>query len=308
MATYHKAISTSLDDEAGLHRGKAVSASPVSAKRKEPWQKVLDEAIEDPGTTNGRRTDEHAESHADPLETRAPRAGGVDEVIDIDDSGRKRVVEQAPLALGDNEPGQLTKVKLRVDGNGDQERLIASLAPADMMQSGHGFMVDDRRSRPWKTAKRTHCAHCGGPLPKPDVSNYVCEFDPEATELELSLVGSDQSADDRRGWPGKRSAPLRPGCQCSGCILRHLVFNGDERNKGQPRKVCSDECGRLRGNELKRWKAAVQSAQKRGQEPPPEPEDKGLKFVQRNGPRSSVEGSGHRYTASVGLPWGAPRA
>ena len=191
--------------------------------------------------------------------------------------------------------GRTVRVRLK-SGKNDRVEVIAPgdvrdavvVKPAtrnpagEMVADGHGFIVDDPRSRPWKTARRTHCAHCGGEMPIPDVSKHVCEFDSEATGF---------------------------GCRCSGCTLRDLVATGQERNKGQPRVCCSSECTRLRDNERKRWKAAVARAEKRGEEPPPEPEDKGLKLMQRRGGlRSAVEGTGHRYVSSTtGLP-GAPRA
>lgn len=279
-------------------------------RRNALWQKVLDELIDDPGSTNGTNSKPaDTETLDDEPDVVNPPRGGLDEVTELADSGKRRVVEQAPLEPGQaaDDLGQQTRIKFRIDGNGDQDRMLASLAPADMMQAGHGYLIDDR-STPWKTARRMGCANCGGPLPRPKVDQYVCEFDPEATELELSLIGIDQGPDDRAVWPGRRSVPFGRGCQCSGCILRHLVANGDERNRGQPRKACSDACGRMRGNELKRWKAAVNRAEERGLEVPPEPEDKGLKLMRRNGLRSGAEGTGHRYSPAVGLPWGAPRA
>jgi hypothetical protein len=118
-----------------------------------------------------------------------------------------------------------------------------------MVEAGHGFLIDDKRV-PWKTAPRTNCAHCGGPMPTPKVSGeeYRCEFDPEAC--------------------------LRTGCQCSGCTLRSLVVEGQERGRGNPPKCCSDSCKQLRDNERGRWRTACASADKGGNAPPPEPEDR----------------------------------
>lgn len=102
-----------------------------------------------------RKADDQADPtdlYPDLPQVGAPPGGGLDEVTDVDDRGKKRVVEQAPLVTGvGNDVGQLTKIKFRVDGNGDQERLVASLAPADMIQSGHGFMIDNCRSRPLRS-------------------------------------------------------------------------------------------------------------------------------------------------------------
>jgi len=152
----------------------------------------------------------------------------------------------------------------------------------EIVDAGHGFIVNDPRSRSWKTAPRTHCAYCGGELPTPKVDHrkYDCEFAPA----------------------------LHPGCRCSGCILRSLVMDGHERNVGNPRMCCSAECTRQRDNERSRWKRAVARAEKRGEEPPPEPEDRGLKFVLARGLQSSSEGVGRRYSAAIGVPWNAPRA
>jgi hypothetical protein len=226
--------------------------------------------------------------------------------------GLARNSHEAALSMGTDgdDFGRRVKVKIRIDGNGDHERTMRELAPIDLMQSGHGFMIDNQRSRPWKTAPRTHCAHCGGPLPDPDVSKYRCEIDPHASEIELSLVGEiGQGPDDRAGYPFDNRKPRYfKGCQCGGCTLRNFVTKGWERGQGQPRKYCSDPCRKQFDNARNAWKRAVVRAEKRGEEPPPPPEDKGLKFRPVRGLRSGAEGTGHRYVASKGLPWGAPRA
>jgi hypothetical protein len=154
--------------------------------------------------------------------------------------------------------------------------------PGQMVEAGHGFIVNDPRSRPWKTARRTHCAHCGGPMPSPNVNEkkYRCEFQPDPIE----------------------------GCQCSGCSLRGLVLDRHERNRGNPAKCCSKACTRLRDNERNAWKRAVISAEKRGEPTPPEPEDKGRKFLPSSGLRSSSEGTGRRYSAATGHRWNLPVA
>lgn len=169
----------------------------------------------------------------------------------------------------------------------------------EIVDGGHGFIVNNPRSREWKTATRTHCAHCGERMPTPDVSRYPCELDPDATDTELSRVGHDMP------WS---HGQLYPGCQCSRCDLRWQVANGAERNRGQPKKYCTPDCRKQADAKRNAWKRAVARAEKHGQEPPPEPEDQGLKFVLHLGPRSSSEGSGQRYTSAKGIPWGAPRA
>lgn len=170
----------------------------------------------------------------------------------------------------------------------------------EMVADCHGFIVSDPRSRPWKTAPRTHCAYCGDEMPAPDVSGFVCEFDPDLSESELVLIGADQGPPDLSATCRHLAACdcMRPGCQCSGCRLRWLVLIGQERNVGQPRKYCSEDCRKLSDNERKRWKRAAAKAESLGEDPPPEPEDRGLKFTQRRGLRSSIEGTGHRYIAA----------
>jgi hypothetical protein len=296
----------------------------------EPWRAVLGEYIEDPGSTNGKRaaavsSDDPVELDDTPEQTATPRRGGLDDVADVDDRGRKYVVEQAALPVGDDgddnpeyaQPKE--KISYRAELEADQpvrpgdivepvraKPAVLSNPAAQMLDSGHGFSIDDRRSRPWKTAPRTHCAHCGEPMPPPDVSKHRCEFDPDASEIELALIGLGQGPEDRL-WPG-RYEQLHGGCQCSGCRLRWLMAKGRERGVGNPSKCCSTECKRKRDNERNAWKRAVVSAEKRGEPPPPEPEDKGLKFLPSSGLRSSVEGAGHRYTAASGHRWEAPRA
>lgn len=177
----------------------------------------------------------------------------------------------------------------------------------EIADAGHGFIVNNPRSRPWKTARRTHCAYCGGPMPKPDASKYRCELDPDASEIELSLIGRDNAADDR-GPFARRSTEVFPGCQCSGCTLRNLIASGRERGRGNPPKYCSEDHGQQADNERRAWRRAVVRAQERGEEPPPEPEDRGLKFIPARGLRSSIEGSGHRYVTGSGNPRNVPRA
>ena len=81
---------------------------------------------------------------------------------------------RAALVMGHDgdDTGQLARVKFRVDGNGDQVRLLALLAPADMMQSGHGFQVRSAASAP-KTTWRTTCEECGIALPPPAADGQV---------------------------------------------------------------------------------------------------------------------------------------
>lgn len=287
-------------------------------RHREPWREVLLDELSDENEDERR---DFQNPDRNPFESEhGPRIGH-----DGDDSPRYARPKPARIGASDtdkrfdadkidpatfhiNDPVH-RRSPLRVDiHNAEMSELaIAASRPGQMVEDGHGFIVNNPRSRQWKTGRRTHCAHCGGEMPKPDVSKHKCEFDPDATALELSLIGSDQGA-DRPPWP--RHPSLFPGCQCSGCTLRWLVANGHERNKGQPRMCCSAECTRLRDNERARWKRAVARAEKRGQEPPLEPEDRGLKLVKHDGPRSSVEGSGHRYLAATGsgLPAGIPRA
>ncbi|MFV8233060.1 hypothetical protein [Mycolicibacterium fortuitum] len=290
-------------------------------QHRKPWQDVLDEFIEDPGKSNGKPKAVASSASLDgtlinnlddTLESdRATQDDAkLDRVVDYDDRGRRYEVEQAAWSPGsdrDDNPeyaqlrqklvtaGNSVAVKLKTGRTQQIEVIEPGQIPeqvqpkptvidnpaAQMLDAGHGFMVDDQQSRPWKTAKRTHCAQCGGEMPKPDVSKYPCEFE----------------------------TPLY-GCRCSGCTLRKLVSRGDARNVGNPRKYCGKSCATLADNERGRWRRAVARAAKLGTEPPPEPEDKGLKFVRRSDLRSTIEGAGHRYTASTtsALPIGVPRA
>lgn len=298
----------------------------TKSRKHEPWREALLEDLTD-------ENEDERRDFQDPDRNLFESKHGPTMGTDGDDSP---VYAQPKQRMGIN--SRSIKVKLNsgktsqveVIGPGDIVETVSikpSSNPAgEMVDAGHGFGIDDRRSRPWKTAKRTHCAYCAGELPSPvvDASKYRCEFDPDASDAELEAIGEDQprdAEDDRwrelqeaQGTSACRHAGgctcgLR-GCRCSGCTLRWQVANGHERNKGQPRMCCSDECTRLRDNERTRWKRAVARAEMRGETPPPEPEDRGLKLTRRNGLRSSIEGTGHRYTAATDsrLPWGMPRA
>ncbi|AQT81374.1 hypothetical protein B1R94_22155 [Mycolicibacterium litorale] len=257
----------------------------VNGRRRfnEPWREVLLDELTDESEDERR---DFTDPERDPFESENGPAMGTD---------------------GDDNPEYATP-RAKLDGQklergdiSDPVQVAPKTNPAgEITDAGHGFIVDDPRSRPWKTAPRTHCAHCGGELPPPDVSAYRCEFDPDLTEAELALVGADQGPPVLS--PGCRHLAacncMRPGCQCSGCRLRWLVLSGNERNVGQPRKYCSEGCRNLAGSERKRWQRALAKAVKNGDEPPPEPEDRGLKFRPRRGPLSSTEGTGHRYISA----------
>lgn len=150
-------------------------------------------------------------------------------------------------------------------------------APGEMVEAGHGFIVESPRT-PWKTPRRSHCAHCGGVMPEADTSDpkYACEFD-----------GA-------------------PWCTCSPCVLRKQVAGGYERNRGQPAKYCSDACKTGADTALNRWRRAVKRNAERGLPPPARPQDRGrLRWSEKL--RSSIEGTGHRYTAGRESPWSYPR-
>lgn len=276
----------------------------------EPWREVLLDELTDESEDERR---DFRDIERDPFESEHGPAMGND---------------------GDDNP-EYAQPKAKFDGEkldrgdiNDPVRVNPKRNPAgEIVEAGHGFVVRDPRSRPWKTAPRAGCAHCGGPMPPPSVSDpkYLCEFDPDASAVALALIGEGQPKDEADfRWDKVRQMlgtdkPCRHGdgcrcglrgCKCSGCILRQQVLKGRERNRGHPRKVCSDECGRLRGNERSRWKRAVKKAEEAGVAAPDEPEDKGLKLMLRNGPCSGFEGNGSRYTAATdtGLWAGAPRA
>jgi hypothetical protein len=137
-----------------------------------------------------------------------------------------------------------------------------------MLEDCHGFLID-QGTKPWKTARRTHCRQCGSEFDPPDVSKFRCEFDPEEA-----------------------------ACKCNTCTERALMLSRHARGVGQPRTYCGDECRRQWQNAVRRHETAVNRALKRGTEPPAPPEDQGLKMVRRAGPASSVEGNGHRYVSA----------
>ncbi|MGY4650021.1 hypothetical protein [Mycobacterium sp. URHB0021] len=257
-----------------------------------------------------------------------------DERRDFADTGRSPFESEHGPTMGndgDDNPGYARpKQKIVTDKLGDKditkpEDIVYPVEPkpdgnpaGEMVADGHGFIVNDPRSRPWKTARRTNCAHCGGPLEQ-NVGKFKCEFEPNASDVELALIGSDQGKEDRPNKLWGLESKCRHlgacgcftrGCQCSGCRLRWLVKTGNERGVGNPRKYCGDNCAKWANTARNAWKRAVVSAEKRGEEPPPEPEDKGLKFLPVRGLRSSSEGNGHRYVASMatGLPVGVPQA
>ncbi|BDD96565.1 hypothetical protein MFTT_06590 [Mycolicibacterium fortuitum subsp. fortuitum] len=238
-------------------------------RHREPWREVLLDELSD--ETEDERRD-FADSERNPFESEHCPEMGHDGDDNPTYAGAKPRFDGEKLESGDiSDPVQISP---RENPAGE------------IVDAGHGFRVDDRRSRPWKTAPRTHCALCGDRMPPPDVSKYPCEFEPDATDFQLATLGDGVG----ERWPLRTT-----GCQCSGCILRRHVRNGAERNKGQPRKYCSTDCRKLADAERGRWKRAVAKADRLGLEPPPEPEDRGLKFITARGLRATKEGNGHRY-------------
>lgn len=269
---------------------------------REPWREVLIGELTD-------ETEDERRDFADPERNPFESKHGPEMGTDRDDSpaylAPKPRFDAAKLEAGDiSDP-------IQIDQTADR------IATGQLVEAGHGFIVNDPRSRPWKTAKRTHCAHCGGPLPAPNASHekYRCEFDPPAYYDEVPPMADGAVRPPLEVW--RRFTPAQRRrfatgdtheCECSGCELRWLVLHGHERNRGNPRKYCSENCQRWADNERNAWKRAVRRAEKRGEEPPPPPEDKGLKLRHARGLRSGVEGHGRRYTAANGHRWELPRA
>ncbi|WP_328358593.1 hypothetical protein OG976_04775 [Mycobacterium sp. NBC_00419] len=253
----------------------------------EPWREVLVDELSDESEDERR---DFQDADRNPFESEHGPAMGTD--------GDDDPVYARPKDTRVGTSGRTARVKLT---NGktatfeifeqgdivDTVRVKPKTNPAgEIVDGGHGFIVSDPRSRPWKTARRTHCAYCGDELPTPKVTatKYRCEFDVEFVD-----------------------------CQCSGCTLRHLVVSGYERNKGQPRMCCTAECTRLRDNERGRWQRAVARAIRSGHQPPPEPADRGASVTAAKRPHR-LASTQERFPArhdmreakSAVVPWTVP--
>jgi len=132
------------------------------------------------------------------------------------------IPDESPMQMGDDgdDIGKLTKIKFRIDGNGDTERQLNLLAPVDMLQSGHGFMVRDLGERPRSDWAKS-CELCGMQL-LPPAGEWVCEVG--------NLPGSAE-------WDT---------CSCNWCLLRGQWLRGEYRPRGgRPAKRCGTaECTR----------------------------------------------------------------
>ena len=62
-------------------------------------------------------------------------------------AGLDQYYDEAPLVMGDDgdDTGRITKVKFRVDGNGDAERSLAALAPRDICLPPRTYNHSDPR-------------------------------------------------------------------------------------------------------------------------------------------------------------------
>jgi hypothetical protein len=143
----------------------------------------------------------------------------VDLVLDARAEPVPLYVDDAPLEAGHDgdDLGQLTAVKF---GAGSEERLLTLLAPSDLVQSSHGFLIRDIGDAS-ETNWAKSCELCGEPL-KPPANEWVCE------------VASD---------PG---TPEWADCQCNWCFYRRLWERGEYRpHGGRPAKRCgTQECKR----------------------------------------------------------------
>lgn len=142
--------------------------------------------------------------------------------------------DESPFVIGDDgdDTGQATKVKFRIDGNGDAERTLAALAPSDLLSSGHGFLVRDLGEPP-KTHWRATCEVCGDPLPPPAAGEWLCQF--------------------------SESKPASLMCNCNWCLHYQMWLRGDYRPRGgRPAKRCgTKECARKAASERKRKSRAA---------------------------------------------------
>ncbi len=153
------------------------------------------------------------------------------------------VNETVPGNDGDD-IGKLTKVKFRVDGNGDLERLMASMAPADLMQSGHGFLVRSMGGRP-KTVWPTSCELCGSTIIAP-AEEWLCQLGNFGEVVEPD--GPFRSASTT--------------CNCNWCLHYQMWLRGEYRPKGgRPAKRCgSSDCKKIAARNRKRKSRADRSA------------------------------------------------
>jgi len=152
--------------------------------------------------------------------------------------------DESPLVVGDDgdDTGQITKVKFRIDGNGDAERTLAALAPRDLMSSGHGFMVRDLGEPP-KTDWRQTCEVCGDPLPPPAAGEWFCQF--------------------------REEKPASVMCNCNWCLHYQMWLRGEYKPRGgRPAKRCgTKECTRKAASERQRKSRAARKGRV-SQKPP----------------------------------------
>lgn len=155
--------------------------------------------------------------------------------------------DEAPLVMGDDgdDTGKLTKIKFRIDGNGDTERMLDQLAPQDMLDSGHGFMVRTQTVQP-KTEWRTTCEVCGDPI-LAAANEWLCQLGHFGQSVEPN-------------------GPFRPAsalCNCNWCLHYQMWLRGEYRPQGgRPAKRCGTaECKRKAARERQRRSRAARKAQ-----------------------------------------------
>jgi hypothetical protein len=151
-------------------------------------------------------------------------------------AGLDQYYDEAPLVMGDDcdDVGPRTKVKFRVDGNGDPERTLAATAPGDLLSSGHGFLVRDLGEPP-KTDWRTTCEVCGDPLPPSAAGEWFCQF--------------------------RENKPASAMCNCNWCLHYQMWLRGEYKPRGgRPAKRCgTKECAKKAARGRKRKSRARMS-------------------------------------------------
>lgn len=113
----------------------------------------------------------------------------------------------------------------------------------EIVDGGHGFIVTDPGSRPWKLSalEARYCWTCGEPTPQR--CHFKCEFNQQ---------------------------PM-PDCACSGCQRERGAAKHTERGRGNPSLTCSEECNRERKRLMSQHRRAVERAGRLDVPPPPEP-------------------------------------
>lgn len=144
-------------------------------------------------------------------------------------------------------------------------------ATSQLVQDAGGYSTEIDPKMLWKSETRFYCRVCGGWIGSPK-QRIECEIPSDPCRPEM--------------------VKTRGGCQ--GCREQHAIDLKEARGKGNPPQTCrpsveereagekESRCAKAWRNTMGKWTRAVATAEKLGNEPPPEPQPADPRWTERD--------------------------